>query len=100
MPLIFWASDDYIARHSAEWQAIEGNRDKAVTGSKELFHTMLTLGGIDTDFRVDSLSLASPDFKSGKRYYLNDHNEEILLSETGMGRLDEAMFAKMGLRYP
>ena len=100
VPLIFWASGEYVSNYGAEWATLEKNRGQAVSGSKELFHTMLTLGGIDTDFRVDSLSLASPDFKSGKRYYLNDHNEEILLSETGMGRLDEAMFAKMGLRYP
>ena len=100
VPLIFWASDEYVSNYGAEWATLEKHSGQAVSGSKELFHTMLTLGGIDTDFRVDSLSLASPDFKSGKRYYLNDHNEEILLSETGMGRLDEAMFAKMGLRYP
>ena len=75
VPLIFWASDDYIARHSAEWQAIEDNRDKAVTGSKELFHTMLMLAGIETPCRTDTLSLASPHFTPSPRLYLNDHNE-------------------------
>ena len=100
VPLIFWASDEYVSNYGAEWATLEKNRGQAVSGSKELFHTILFFFFFFSYFRVDSLSLSSPDFKSRKRYYLNDHNEEILLSETGMGRLDEAMFAKMGLRYP
>lgn len=100
VPLVFWASDDYIDRHPAEWQALNANRDQAVTGSKEIFHTMLNLAGITANLRSDSLSLASPEFKSPKRFYLNDHNEAIPMDETGMGKPDEKMFDKMGLRYP
>ena len=100
VPLIFWASDDYITRHGSEWNALEQNSNQPVTGSKELFHTLLTIAGIDTEWQNDSLSLASPNFTSRERYYLNDHNEAIPLNETGMGKLDEEMFSKMGLRYP
>lgn len=100
VPLIFWASDDYITRHGSEWNALEQNSNLPVTGSKELFHTLLTIAGIDTEWQNDSLSLASPNFTSRERYYLNDHNEAIPLNETGMGKLDEEMFSKMGLRYP
>ncbi|MGN1245470.1 MAG: sulfatase-like hydrolase/transferase [Muribaculaceae bacterium] len=100
VPLIFWASDEYVANYGREWEALERHKDMAVSGSKELFHTMLTLGGIESGYRIDSLSMASPGFKESQRYYLNDHNEEVPISETGMGQLDEAMFAKKGLRYP
>lgn len=98
VPLVFWASNEYIERHSNEWKAIEVNREQAVSGSKEMFHTLLTLAGIASDLRIDSLSLASPHFRAGERHYLTDHNEAIPLGETGMGRHDLSMFEKMGVK--
>lgn len=100
VPLIFWASDDYIERHAEEWTAMMENVDKAVSVNKEMFHTMMQIGGISSPYRDDSLSLASHGFKNMKRYYLNDHNEPIGMEETGMGALDVAKFKESGMVYP
>lgn len=100
VPLVLWASDGYVERYGDVWNNVLENCSKPVSVNKNLFHTLLSLGGISTDYRIDSLSLASPSFKPTKRYYLNDHNEAIGLESTGMGELDIRMFEKNGLQYP
>lgn len=74
VPLIIWTSESYRQNHMAR----QNNIDKHTilpTGSECIFHTLLGMGGIETPYRNDSLSLVSSTFTVRKRYYITDRNE-------------------------
>lgn len=100
VPFVVWTSEEYGAAHPAEAAAIEANASKPISTNQVVFHTLLGLAGIETDYRADTLSLSSPSFTAPTRYYLNDHNEPCRLNEIGLRPQDEAMMRRRGLRYP
>ncbi len=74
VPLIVWSSPTYRQRHGAITSALYANRHKAAE-SNSVFHTLLTMGGVTTSYRNDSLSLASPFYTSHRRLFIDDHNQ-------------------------
>lgn len=74
VPLIVWTSPIYRQRHGAITSALDANRHKAAE-SNSVFHTLLTMGGVTTSYRNDSLSLASPTYTSHRRLFIDDHNQ-------------------------
>ena len=74
VPLIVWTSPSYRQRHGAITSALDANRHKAAE-SNSVFHTLLTMGGVTTSYRNDSLSLASPIYTSHRRLFIDDHNQ-------------------------
>ncbi|MCI6208121.1 MAG: lipid A phosphoethanolamine transferase [Prevotella sp.] len=74
VPLIVWTSPTYRQRHGAITSALDANRHKAAE-SNSVFHTLLTMGGVTTSYRNDSLSLASPTYTSHRRLFIDDHNQ-------------------------
>lgn len=74
VPLIVWTSPTYRQRHGAITSALHANRHKAAE-SNSVFHTLLTMGGVTTSYRNDSLSLASPSFTPHRRLFIDDHNQ-------------------------
>lgn len=74
VPLIVWTSPVYRQRHDAITSALHANRHKAAE-SNSVFHTLLTMGGVTTSYRNDSLSLASPIYTSHRRLFIDDHNQ-------------------------
>ena len=74
VPLIVWTSPTYRQRHDAITSALDANRHKAAE-SNSVFHTLLTMGGVTTSYRNDSLSLASPIYTSHRRLFIDDHNQ-------------------------
>lgn len=74
VPLIVWTSPTYRQRHGAITSALDTNRHKAAE-SNSVFHTLLTMGGVTTSYRNDSLSLASPTYTSHRRLFIDDHNQ-------------------------
>lgn len=74
VPLIVWTSPTYRQRHDAITSALDANRHKAAE-SNSVFHTLLTMGGVTTSYRNDSLSLASPTYTSHRRLFIDDHNQ-------------------------
>ena len=74
VPLIVWTSPTYRQRHGAITSALHANRHKAAE-SNSVFHTLLTMGGVTTSYRNDSLSLASPIYTSHRRLFIDDHNQ-------------------------
>lgn len=74
VPLIVWTSPTYRQRHDAITSALDTNRHKAAE-SNSVFHTLLTMGGVTTSYRNDSLSLASPIYTSHRRLFIDDHNQ-------------------------
>jgi len=74
VPLIVWSSPTYRQRHGAITSTLDANRHKAAE-SNSVFHTLLTMGGVTTSYRNDSLSLASPFYASHRRLFIDDHNQ-------------------------
>lgn len=99
VPYILWTSDEYNRIYPDKILAAKANCNKPVT-SNTFFHTMLALGGIETPYRNDTLSVVSEEFRVTPRYYLNDHNLPLSLDKVGFKKEDIAMFKKEGLQFP
>lgn len=99
VPLLVWLSPAYRQMCPAEAAALKGNSRKSVATGASVFHTMLSLAGITTPLRVDSLSVANGSYRCGERHYLNDHNRPVTLRKMMRDEEDFAMFRKMGLKY-
>ncbi|WP_099464568.1 lipid A phosphoethanolamine transferase [Parabacteroides provencensis] len=98
VPYLIWMSQPYLENHISLYNTAKENSSKAIS-SNSVFHTMLDIGGIDTPYKNDSLSVVSKDFKEQKRLYLNDHNLPILLKDIKLKETDFNMFRKMGIKY-
>lgn len=74
VPLIVWTSETYRQIH-VQRQLCMSEHTNLPTSSNCIFHTLLGLGGIETTYRNDSLSLVSSNFVVRERYYINDRNK-------------------------
>lgn len=99
IPCILWFSPTYDARWPGSRLSAESNRDKPMT-TNVIFHTLLSMGGIETPQRNDSLAVTSPRFTVTPRHYLNDHNKPRTLDRAGLEEEDIEMFHRMGLDFP
>ena len=84
VPLLVWTSPEYAAQHQSVVDALKGNLGKGVQSNASVFPTVLSIGGIETKARADSLSLANPRYRLGTRHYLNDHNHAVPLAMFGI----------------
>lgn len=99
VPYILWVSDTYNRTYPDVLQTAEINKEKPIT-SNTFFHTMLSVGGIKTPYRNDTLSVVSENFQVTPRCYLNDHNLPLPLDKVGFKKEDLDMFRKYKLQYP
>lgn len=99
VPYILWVSDKYNAAYPGALAAASDNSRKPVA-SNTFFHTMLSLGGIETAARNDTLAVTSRLFQITPRCYLDDHNRPLRLDEVGFKEQDLEMFRRYGLQYP
>lgn len=99
VPGILWMSENYRARHADKASAARANASKAATSRSNL-HTLLTLTGVRSYERQDSLSLMSPLYHEGLRTYLNDRYECVPVAEMLQDEEDKQVWSRMGLRKP
>ena len=90
VPLVVWTSPAYRERHADIVSCLDANRHRKAE-SNSVFHTLLTMGGVETSYRNDSLSLASPVFVSHPRLFIDDHNEPRLYHQCFAPKDFEAM---------
>ena len=90
VPLIVWTSADYRQRHADIVSCLDANRHRKAE-SNSVFHTLLAMGGVETSYRNDALSLASPVFASHPRLFIDDHNEPRLYHQCLAPKDFEAM---------
>ena len=83
VPLVVWTSPLYRQRHADLTAALKANRSKAAE-SNSVFHTLLTMGGVSTRYRADSLSLASRAYREHTRLFIDDHNRPRTYDECMM----------------
>lgn len=99
VPFVVWMSESYRTRHPECYAHLRANRQRPIA-SNALFHTMLTVGGVATPYRNDTLSVASARFETRPRYYLNDHNRPCPLDRIGLKKEDFDMFRNRGMACP
>lgn len=81
VPFMVWTSRAYRDALPRADAALRRNADKDVSSSASAFHTMLSLGAVDTPVYSPALSVADTAFMAvGTRIYLNDHNESVPLA--------------------
>ena len=98
VPFLVWMSEDYRKSYPELQQAAQANRQKNISSGISFFQTMLELGGIETPYRNDSLSVTNALFTEKPRVYLNDHNEARPLDDLGMEKEDFEMLKKKGIK--
>lgn len=100
VPFLVWASPAYRMAYPKEIAALQMNLTRPVSSNATVFPTMLQLAGIVSPYREDSLSVASMNYRVGRRHYLNDHNEPRPLDKIGLHALDVQQLKQRGLAYP
>ena len=88
VPMILWASDSLSSEHPEMLANARKNEKNDVSGSVNLFHTMINLAGIRSPYYVSRYALTDSSFAPVERIYLNDYNEGVSLKESGLKRLD------------
>lgn len=99
IPYLMWFSPLYDSLWPQAHACAAANSGRPVT-TNVIFHTLLSVGGIETPYRNDSLAVTSPHFTVTPRHYLNDHNEPETLDRIGLKPQDVEMFRRLGLDYP
>lgn len=99
VPFLVWMSDSYRRNYPALLTNAEANKQKNISSSASFFQTMLELGGVETPYRNDSLSVTNALYTEKPGVYLNDHNEARPLEDIGMREEDFDMLQKKGISY-
>lgn len=99
VPFLVWMSDGYRRNYPVLLRNAEANKQKNISSSASFFQTMLELGGVETPYRNDSLSVTSALYSEKPGVYLNDHNEARSLDDIGMRKEDFEMLQKKGIIY-
>lgn len=75
VPLMVWLSKGYSEHRQEVAAALKSNAESPISTSQSLFHTMLDMASIKTQYFRESHSLASQHYKFCGRYFINDRNE-------------------------
>ncbi len=94
VPMIVWISKELDRQEPQISDAINSNRHKFMSPSVSLFHTILDVSGIITPMYNDSLSTASPNFRSPEALYLTDRNQSVDILSSGLKKQDIDLFNK------
>lgn len=99
IPYLWWFSPSYRQLWPEKTAAAENNSHKPVS-TRNVFHTMLSVAGINRPYANPCLSVADTSFIPLKRFYLNDHNLPVPLDSLHLKEKDIEMFREKGLSYP
>lgn len=94
VPALVWLSSTYTGRHPGKLENLIGNRERYMSPSVSLFHTIVDLAGIDFSRRDSTLSLASGSYIAPAKCYLTDRNEKVALEHSGLKPLDIKVLKK------
>ena len=99
VPFMAWLSDSYQEEYPDLYVTLQNNREKDISSSEVFFHTILHLGGVETKYLQDTLSVAHPRFRATSRVYLDDHNDACSLQEISLEEEDFEMLRKANISY-
>lgn len=98
IPMFIWFSDQYKEDFRSDVLNAVSNSDKPVA-TNAVFHTILDMAHIHSNYFDTDLSLVSKDFKISKRMYLSDHDEPIFFYNAGLKKEDKLMIDKRNMYH-
>lgn len=96
IPMFVWFSEKYRTDFSEKVKAVYNNKDKPVA-TNAIFHTLLDIASIETDYFDADLSLTREQFKKSKRMYLDDHDNPIFFYNVNLKKEDKEMIKKRNM---
>ncbi len=91
----------FSERYRAAWPekvATAATLVDAPATTHSMYHTIADIASVEGRFCNDTVSLVNPAFDRQRvRRYLNDHNEAVPFSETGLTEHDWKIFARYGV---
>ncbi|MBE6178277.1 MAG: lipid A phosphoethanolamine transferase [Rikenellaceae bacterium] len=91
----------FSERYRAAWPekvATAATLVDAPATTHSMYHTIADIASVEGRFCNDTVSLVNPAFDRQRvRRYLNDHNEAVPFSETGLTEHDWEIFARYGV---
>ena len=96
IPFVLWFSPQYARQFPLDVQQAR-EQHQTPFDSRVVFHTLLAVGGIKTEYRIDSLSLVSPSFHLDKRYYLGERNTPVPVKYIPFDDEDRQAFERHGI---
>lgn len=97
VPMLAWTSEEYDAAYPEIRRNLLENYDKHIAPTQAIFHTLLDISGINTEYYDAEQSIASPSYVSPRPMYLNDYNEGVPLEESGIKECDIKNFKTLGI---
>ena len=92
-----WFSEPYRSHFPEKAAAAEVNASAPAT-THAMYHTMADIASIEGRFCDRSASLVNPDYdRKAPRRYLNDHNEAVPFSRTGLRGADYEILGQAGI---
>lgn len=88
VPFIIWTSDEYDQAHPEKAETIRKNRNRNISSSRSVFHTLLSLAGVAAKCYDPEAAVCEKCYSEPRRKYLNDYNEGVALEESGLKKLD------------
>ncbi len=82
VPMIVWTSPGLLSESQTD--ALHNNAKELQSPSETFFHTVIDLGGIATPVFKSNQSLISDSFQAAPMIYINDRNQSLKLSESGL----------------
>lgn len=93
-----WFSDVYRQHFPGKAEAAKANATAPAT-THALFHTIAEIASIRSPYLVPSVSLVNSRYdRLAKRYYLNDHNQAVPFSKTGLTTEDIELLRQSGVK--
>ncbi|MCH5220198.1 MAG: sulfatase-like hydrolase/transferase [Muribaculaceae bacterium] len=99
VPMVIWLSKEFEDIHPDIVNALRNNKDKNIASTSSLFHTILDITGVRSPYYDATYSVASPKFTPRPRKYLNDYNESVPLTKSGIHQQDIEVFKKRNIDY-
>lgn len=88
VPLVMWMSDEFRNNYPEFYQNAVRHQNLDVSTSRVVFHTLLSLAGIESPYHHKEKSLVNSEYSVTPRLYLNDHNEGVPLEAVGLRDYD------------
>lgn len=96
VPLVTWFSSKFKEAKADKVEAAQSNSLKPIS-TNVVFHTLLDMADIDTEYFTKERSLVNEKFRVTKRMYLGDHDDPVHYYNTNLKKQDKEMIRKKGL---
>ncbi|MBB4035194.1 glucan phosphoethanolaminetransferase (alkaline phosphatase superfamily) [Dysgonomonas hofstadii] len=98
VPMLLWFSSSYKQNYPVIVENATKNNMKPVA-TNVVFHTLLDMAHIDTEYLNKERSLVNPELKVTTRMYLTDHDKPIPFYNAGLKKQDRAMIEKRNMSH-